>query len=224
MENATGKSDANASQGQLKIVVLGATGGTGLEVVRQATERGHSVTAFVRAPDRLGALRNQIEVKKGNLMDSPQLAQVIGGHDAVISTFGPRSPVSKADVHLLQQFARALMGAMVKSNVRRVVVESVAFLFKDAIFPPAHLLGRLLFPQVVADASAMEHVFANSQLDWTMVRPPELTDKPYTGKYRVRDGHLPRFGFKIARADVADFMITAAENCSWVGKIVGISN
>jgi hypothetical protein len=70
----------------------------------------------------------------------------------------------------------------------------------------------------------MERVFTGSQLDWTMVRPPELTDKPYTGKYRVRQGQLPLFGFKIARADVADFMITAAENCSWVGKIVGISN
>jgi hypothetical protein len=132
--------------------------------------------------------------------------------------------VSKADVHLLQQFARALTGATMKTNVRRVVVESVAFLFKDAIFPPAYLLGRLLFPQVVADASAMEHVVAHSQLDWTMVRPPELTDKPYTGKYRVRGGHLPLFGFKIGRADVADFMIKAAENCSWVGKIAGISN
>ena len=224
MENATGKSDATASQGQLKLVILGATGATGLEVVRQATERGHSVTAFVRAPDRLGALRNQIEVKKGNLMDSPQLAQVIEGHDAVISTFGPRWPVSKADVHLLQQFAHALMGAIVKTNVRRVVVESVAFLFKNAVFPPAYLLGRLLFPQVVADASAMEHVFAHTQLDWTMVRPPELTDKPYTGNYRVRDGHLPLFGFKIGRADVAEFMIKAAETCSWIGKIVGVSN
>ena len=111
-----------------------------------------------------------------------------------------------------------------KTNVRRVVVESVAFLFKNAVFPPAYVLGRLFFRQVVDDASAMERVFAGSQLDWTMVRPPELTDKPYTGKYRVRQGQLPPFGFKIARADVADFMITAAENCSWVGKIAGVSN
>jgi putative NADH-flavin reductase len=208
----------------MKLVVLGATGGTGLEVVRQALQRGHSVAALVRSPDRLTPFGGQITVKQGDLLSSVDLEQVIRGHDAVVSAFGPRLPVSKADAHLLQQFADALMGAMLKTNVRRVVVESVAFLFKDAIFPPAHLLGRLLFPQVVDDASAMEHVFAHSQLDWTMVRPPELTDKPYTGKYRVRDGHLPLFGFKIGRADVADFMITAAENCSWIGKIVGVSN
>jgi putative NADH-flavin reductase len=208
----------------MKLVVLGATGGTGLEVVRQALQRGHSVAALVRSPHRLTPFGGQITVKQGDLLSSVDLEQVIRGHDAVVSAFGPRLPVSKADAHLLQQFADALMGAMLKTNVRRVVVESVAFLFKDAIFPPAHLLGRLLFPQVVDDASAMEHVFAHSQLDWTMVRPPELTDKPYTGKYRVRDGHLPLFGFKIGRADVADFMITAAENCSWIGKIVGVSN
>src|SRR5262249_24077018 len=106
----------------------------------------------------------------------------------------------------------------------RVVVESVAFLFKDAIFPPAYLPGRLFFRQVVNDASAMEQVFAESELDWTMVRPPQLTDTPYTGKYRVREGHLPRFGLKISRADVADFMIKATENSSWTGKIVGIAN
>jgi hypothetical protein len=62
------------------------------------------------------------------------------------------------------------------------------------------LRARLLFPGVVADTSAMERIFRDSELDWTMVRPPQLTDKPYTGRYRVREGRLPRFGFKISRA------------------------
>ena len=70
----------------------------------------------------------------------------------------------------------------------------------------------------------MERVFGESDLDWTMVRPPELTDRPYTGRYRVREGHLPLFGFKISRADVANFMIKAVENRSSIHKIVGLSN
>jgi len=224
MENATGRSDATARLGHLKLVVLGATGATGLEVARQATERGHSVTAFVRAPDRLGALKNQIAVKKGDLLDSSQLAKGIEGHDAVISAFGPRLPVTKADEHLLQQFATALTKAMEGTRVRRVVVESVAFLFKDSIMPPTYLLGRLLFPAVVADSAAMERIFAESSLDWTMVRPPELTNGPYTGKYRVRKGHLPAFGFKISRANVADYMIKAVEQHLSSRTIVGLSN
>jgi hypothetical protein len=68
-------------------------------------------------------------------------------------------PVKKTEAHLLEQFAGALTKAMLHSNVRRVVVESVAFLFKDSFLPPAYLLGRLLFPRTVADASAMEQVF-----------------------------------------------------------------
>jgi putative NADH-flavin reductase len=208
----------------MKLIVLGATGGTGLELVGRAIKRGHSVTAFVRSPERLRPLQDRIIVKQGNLLDSAQLEQVIKSHDAVLSGFGPRLPLSKADAHLLQQFAIALTSAMLQAGVRRVVVESVAFLFKDSIIPPAYLLGRLLFPGIVADASTMEQVFERSGLDWTIARPPELTDKPYTGKYRVREGHLPPFGFRISRADVADFMIKTVEDRSSIGKIVGICN
>jgi putative NADH-flavin reductase len=207
----------------MKLVVLGATGATGLEIVRQALDRGHSVTALVRSPERLKPFGDRISVKHGDLLNSADMEEVLKGHDAVVSGFGPRAPISKADAHLLEQFATALTSAMLHTQVRRVVVESVAFLFRDSIMPPAYILGKLLFPGIVADASAMERVFEKSGLDWTMVRPPELTDKPYTGTYRIREGHLPRFGFKISRADVADFMIKAVEDHSSIRKIVGVS-
>ncbi|PYV99929.1 MAG: hypothetical protein DMG89_06195 [Acidobacteria bacterium] len=208
----------------MKLLVLGATGGTGLEIVRQATQRGHHITAFVRSPEKLKPFNGRINLEQGNLLDSIQLEKVIQGHDAVLSAFGPRVPVSKTDAHLLEQFATGLTQAMLHTAVRRVVVESVAFLFKEAIIPPAYFLGRLFFPGMVADASAMENVFEESGLDWTMARPPELTDKPYTGKYRVREGRLPLFGFRISRADVADFMLTAVEDRCLIGKVIGLCN
>jgi putative NADH-flavin reductase len=208
----------------MKLVVLGATGGTGLQIVRQAIDHGHSVTAFVRSPPPLKPFRDRITVIQGDLLNSAELEGAIKGHDAVLSGFGPRLPVSKDDANLLRQFATALTGAMLNAGVRRVVVESVAFLFRDSIVPPAYLLGRLLFPGIVADASAMEQILGESVLDWTIVRPPELTDKPYTGKYRVRESHLPRFGFRVSRADVADFMLKAVENHVSSRKIVGVCN
>ena len=208
----------------MKLLVLGATGGTGLEIVRQATDQGHSVTAFVRSPDRLKPFRDRITIKQGDLLNSDELEQVVTGHDAVLSGFGPRIPVLKADADLLQRFAVALTRAMRQAGVRRVVVESVAFLFKSVIIPPAYVLGRLFFPGIVRDAAAMEEVFAKSGLDWTIARPPRLTDKPHTGRYRVRDGHLPSFGFTISRADVADFMIRTVESGSFIGKIAGVCN
>lgn len=207
-----------------KLVVLGATGGTGLEIVRQAVEHGHAVTALVRSPQRLEPYQDRVVVRQGDLLNRGQLKQAIEGHDAVVSGFGPRWPISKNEANLLERFASALTGAMLDAGVSRVVVESVAFLFKDSVVPPVYLLGRMFFPGVVADASAMERIFAESELDWTMVRPPELTNKPFTGKYRVREDHLPRFGVTISRADVADFMLKAVENHLASHKIVGVSN
>ena len=143
----------------MKLLVLGATGGTGLAMVREAIERGHSVTAFVRSPERLKPFGDHITIRQGNLLNAAELEPVIKGHEAVLSGFGPRLPVSKADANLLRQFGGALTAAMPKAGVKRVVVESVAFLFKDSIIPPAYLLGRLLFPGIVADASGMEEWF-----------------------------------------------------------------
>jgi putative NADH-flavin reductase len=208
----------------MKLVVLGATGGVGLEIVRQAIERGHSVTAFVRSPERLKPFQDRIAVKQGDLLNSSEVERAIQGHDAVLSGFGPRVPISKDDANLLRDFAVALTAAMQHVEVRRVVVVSTAFLFRDSIVPPTYLFGRLFFPGVVVDAAAMERIFEGSGLDWTIVRPPQLTDKPRTGRYRVREGHLPRFGFNISRADVADCFLKTVEDRGSVGKILGASN
>lgn len=206
----------------MKLLVLGATGGIGIEIVRQSLERGHSVTALVRSPERLKPLDGRITVTTGNLLDARGLARTIAGHDAVLSAFGPRVPIAKADAHLLRDFATALTTAMKQAGVRRGLVVSTAFLFKDAVFPPAHLVGRLFFSGIVADATDMEKILSASGLDLTIVRPPQLTDKPHTGKFRAREGHLPFGGFNIPRADVADFMLQSAENRAFPRAIVGV--
>lgn len=208
----------------MKLVVLGATGGTGLELVRQSLERGHQVTAFVRSPEALRSFRDRVCVRQGNLLDSAQLADAIRGHDAILSGFGPRVPIAKSDTNLLREFAAALTAAMSSAAVCRVIVISTAFLFKDSVIPPTYMLGRLFFPGVVVDSAASEQIITGTNLDWTIVRPPQLTDKPLTGKYRLRFGHLPRFGFKVSRADVADSFLNALENRSTVRRILGVSN
>jgi len=80
----------NARKHTMKLLVLGATGGTGLEIISQAIERGHSLTAFVRAPDPLKRFGDRIAVVRGNLLNSSELQRVLKGHDAVLSGFGPR--------------------------------------------------------------------------------------------------------------------------------------
>ncbi len=208
----------------MRLVVLGATGGTGLEIVRRAVEQGHTVTAFVRSSGRLEPFRERIAVRLGDLLDSDELGEAIKGHDAVLSGFGPRLPIAKADEDLLHRFAVALTTAMRRAQVRRVVVESTAFLFRDSIVPPTYLFGRVFFPSVTRDAAAMERVLVESDLDWTIVRPPKLTDKTQNGSYRVREGHLPRFGFSISRADVADCFVKVVEDPATIRKVLGASD
>lgn len=208
----------------MKIAVLGATGGTGMELVRESLNRGHSVTAFVRNAARMSEFQCKIRIVEGDLLDRSLLAKVFENHHAVLSGFGPRVPVAKSDAHLLGQFAAVLTGAMQDAKVRRLVIISTAFLFKDSIVPPTYPLGKLLFRSVVTDSAALERTIQESALEWTIVRPPQLTDGPMTGSYRERIGHLPRLGFKISRADVAHYFVEAIGKSDVMRKIVGISN
>jgi len=208
----------------MKLLILGATGGIGLEIVRQAIDGGHQVTALVRTPERLKEFGDHLTVIQGDVLNGGEIERALEGQDAVLSGFGAREPRSKADADLLRRFAVALTGAMLHAKIRRLVAVSVAFLFKDSIIPPTYLFGRLFFRDVLIDASGMEDIFRKSELDWTILRPPQLTDKPPTGKYRVREGHLPRFGFTISRADVAECFIKTVKDRASVGKILGVSD
>jgi putative NADH-flavin reductase len=208
----------------VKLIILGATGGTGLELIRRSLLHGHSVTAFVRASRGLEEFRDRFTVREGNVLDQNALTQALQGHDAVLSAFGPRVPIAKSDAHLLEGFATVLTRAMSDAGLRRAVIISTAFLFKDSIIPPTYLIGKLLFPTVVTDSAALEGIFQKSDLDWTIVRPPQLTDTPFTGNYRVRLGHLPRMGFKIGRPDVAEYFVQAAADHTLIRKVVGLSN
>ena len=116
----------------MKLLVLGATGGTGQEIVRQAIERGHSVTAFVRLPDRLNPFKDRITIKQGDLLNSVELEQAIRGHDAVLSALGPRVPISKADANLLQRFAVAFRteGQTLYGEISRARGTSAALRFQ----------------------------------------------------------------------------------------------
>jgi putative NADH-flavin reductase len=195
-----------------------------MELVRESLKRGHSVTAFVRNAAGLSELQGRIRVVEGDVFDRGTLACVLDNHNVVLSGFGPRVPIAKSDAHLLQQFAAVLTGAMQDAKVRRLVIISTAFLFKDSIVPPTYVLGKLLFPSVVADSAALEKTIQESTAEWTIVRPPQLTDGPMTGSYRERIGHLPRLGFRISRANVAHYFVKAIEKGDVMRKIVGISN
>src|SRR5437868_14905976 len=200
----------------VKLFVIGATGRTGREVIQQALARNHHVTAFVRSPASLPLKNERLSVLKGNAMDENQLFRAIQNHDAVLSTLGPREVFKPTS--MLHDSAVATTRAMNRSGVKRLVVLSAA-----AHFPGIpNRIASFIMRNHMRDSLAMEEIVQSNGLDWTIARPPRLTQEDYT-TYRSRERAAPKMGFTVSRKAVAAFMLDAIEQKKHVRKIVGIA-
>ncbi|MFI6512643.1 NAD(P)-dependent oxidoreductase [Streptosporangium sp. NPDC050855] len=212
----------------MKLTVCGATGGTGQEVVRQALEAGHEVTAVVRDPARLPGDLAGARVVTADVTDPRSLRPAIEGRDAVLSGLGARSR-GQAKAGVAAPVTRGILAAMAGCGVRRLVVVSAAPLGTS---PPGEpfLDRRILTPLVRAvlspvydDLRAMERAIAESDTDWTVLRPPRLLNGPVTGRYRLAVGSGVRAGRTIARADLAHAMLAVLDDPATVRRTVGIA-
>ncbi len=200
----------------MKLFVIGATGRTGWEIVQQALARDHDVTAFVRSPEGITSRNGRLTVRKGNAMDESQLFDAMQNHDAVLSTLGPREVFKPSS--MLRDSALATSLAMNRSGVKRLVVLSAA-----AHFPGIpNRIASFIMRNHMRDSLGMEEIVQASGLDWTIARPPRLTQEQYS-TYRSREGAAPKMGFTLARKAVAAFMLDAIEQEKHFHKIVGIA-
>jgi putative NADH-flavin reductase len=207
----------------MNLVVVGATGRTGRELVEQAVARGHRVTALVRNPQKLGTPRDGLTVTRGDPLSTHAVSAVLPGHDAVLSAMGPPGA---GRTTVVQDSARAIVTGMKAAGMRRLLVLSVALLF-----PGTGLIGaalrRTLLRGVADDSEEMERIVRASDLDWTIVRPPRLINGPRTESYVVSVDRLPPGSggtASIRRADVARFLLDEAERPAHVRQIVGIAH
>ena len=180
-----------------------------------ARARGDGVCALAEE-DRLS--ERKLRVVPGDLLNADQLAQMLPGHDAVLSAFGPST---LRRVRTRAQFGAVLAKALQRSGVTRALVVSSALLFPEQN-ATGNLLRATLFRNLLPDMTAMEEALERDGLDWTIVRPPRLTNGPLKRNYSVADGRLPK-GMTISRACVADFMVKEAEQPAHVRQIVGLS-
>jgi putative NADH-flavin reductase len=158
----------------MRLLILGATGGTGRALIHQAIGRGHAITAFVRSPQKLGWLIERIVVRKGDPRSIADLQAVVSGHDAVLSALGPPGV---GPTTILRAAAKSTVAAMQAAGVRRLLVVSAAILFGD-LGITGSVLRRTLLRNVGDDSLEMERMVMASGLDWTIVRPPRLTNGP----------------------------------------------
>jgi putative NADH-flavin reductase len=207
------------SNSPTSLFILGATGGTGRELIQQARQRGHRVTAFVRSPDKLGPLADQVTVVRGDPRSADELRAALPGHDAVLSALGP-SGIGRNT--LVSDAARSTVSAMQATGVHRLLVVGVAMLFPGLL---NGFVRRTFLKNVATDHAEMESVVTASNLDWTIARPPRLTNGPLTRSYGVGDGRMPTgTGLTISRADLAHFLLQEIEHPAHVQRIVGLAS
>jgi putative NADH-flavin reductase len=221
----------------MKLAIIAATGGVGRELLQQSLAAGHDVTAVVRNP---GKLSRQVRAVSTDLTapDPAALESAVAGADAVLSGLGPHS---NSDAGIASQGTRAILAAMRATGVQRIVAVSAAPVStvptRTNPNPPKHDPGdgffmRYLFSHVAnarfgkvyTDLAQMEDILASSGLDWTVVRPPQLTDKPLTGTYRTAYGQNIRGGWSVPRADVAQFMIAVLGQPGTIHQAIGIAS
>ena len=221
----------------MKITIFGATGGIGGQAVRQAVAAGHDVTAAVRHPGRLADGVRAVQVD----LDAPDqgaLVTAVAGADAVLSGLGPRS---LAETGIASRGTRAIVAAMQAAGARRLIVVSAAPIgtvpSPARPHPPRHDPGegfftrhvavpaiKMLLRKPYADLALMEDAVTGSGLDWTIVRPPRLTNRPLTGSYRTAYGRNLKRGLIISRADVAHLMLRLIAEPGSIGQTVGIAS
>jgi uncharacterized protein YbjT (DUF2867 family) len=203
----------------MKVLVLGATGGTGREIVREAGAQGHSVVALVRSKAKAIDLAGA-ELVEGDARDEQALSRALENCSGVISSLGtPVSPLR--EVTLLSTATRALVMAMERRNVRRLVCITGlgagdsrghgGFLFDHLFFP-------LLLQKVYADKDRQEDAVRASKLDWVLVRPVVLTDKPARGTVRAETDLSGIHGGTVARGDVAKFVVQQLTDDTWLRR------
>ncbi len=221
----------------MKLTVFAATGGIGRYLLEQAQAGGHDVTAVVRNPQNL---TQKVRTVRADLAhpDMTMVEQAVWGADAVLSGLGART---SADYGVAGRGTRAIVDAMTATGTKRLVVVSAAPMgtvaSPDRPHPPKHDPGdgffmrhlgatfaKTMFGKNYADLAVMEDVVMASPLQWTIVRPPKLTDKARTGDYRIALGRNIRGGFSISRADVADCMLAMLDRPDSVGQTVGVAS
>jgi putative NADH-flavin reductase len=220
----------------MKLTIFAATGGIGHHLLEQALDAGHDVTAVVRNPGKLHGRARTVTVDLA-AADPAALQSAVDGAGAVLSCLGPRSG---SETGVTSRGTRAIVAAMQATQVRRIVVVSAAPIgtvpSPGRPKPPKHDPGdgffmRNLFGPLTkaglrkhyADLALMEDVLRGSGLDWTVVRPPRLTDKPLTGTYRTAFGQNIRGGAFVARADVAHLMLRVLDQPETIKQTIGVA-
>lgn len=208
----------------MNVSILGATGGTGQELTKQALASGHTVKVLVHSPDKVAIRHDRLEVVKTDILNesAATLAQKLGGSKVVLSALGV---TNLGITHFYSDTAKQLVAAVKQADVKRLM-----FVSSVGADPADHepwwylwIVRRLLINYYVDMARMEQFVMDTADLDWIIVRPSYLTNGEKTGVYRVTPRYAPKGGIRISRADLADFMLKQLEADTFVRQTPAVA-
>ncbi len=207
----------------MKILIIGASRGTGAEAVKNALEGGHLVTAFARNPSKLELEHERLQRVQGDFHQADSVARAMPGHDAVIVTASVTAIKEfKSNPHYFSRGTQYVIDAMKQQGVKRVSVLS-AFGTGDSRRAANWFLEKLMISWLLKtayeDHERQERLVMDSGLDWVIARPTRLTNGP-AGKRYLAETAIAPVPSSISRADVAEFLVRAVTEDTWLGKAV----
>lgn len=210
----------------MKIFIVGGTGKTGRELIKQGLERGHSITALVRNPEKIKLNNPNLKIIKGNVLTPESFEEDLHEQDAVLSALGHKRFI--IPTRILSKGTKNIINAMNKHNVKRFIcITSLGV--NDSRFKLGLYYTLFTIPFILLfyflDKSRQERLIMNSDLDWTIIRPGQLTN----GKKRTNYKHGLSVGNyiltkMISRASVAHFMLNQLDDDIYLKKAPGIIN
>lgn len=208
----------------MKLAVFGGTGKTGQHIIQQALDVGYDVVALARNPAKLAVQHPRLRLIQGDILDAASVAQTIEGADAVISVLGPSS--NKPEF-AISRGMDAILSAMQRYHVRRIIISAGAGVREPGDHPTwvdrfFGVVLNLVSKNVVADMQQVVHKVKTSNCDWTVVRVPMLTDDPAKGQLKI--GMVGDIRPRIARADMAAFMLKQLKDTQYLQQAPAISN
>jgi len=204
----------------MRLVIFGATGATGRHVIEQALKLGHNVTAIVRAPGAFAMSHPKLKTTQAELHDPAAMRLAVQNQDVIISVLGVRKGGSST---ICADGAKSILAAMAATGTRRLVALSAygaSETQRDTLFIR---FVRSVIAAKMRDKDEMERLIRNSDVTWTLVRPPALTNGKLTGSYRFGSNLKIGMSGRISRSDLAEFILKEAISDANSKKILSVT-
>ncbi|WP_433695428.1 SDR family oxidoreductase [Paraburkholderia phenoliruptrix] len=210
------------------IALFGATGPTGRHIIEEALKHGYNLSVYTRDAKKLASFVGRVEIVVGDLQDHSAIAKCVQGAYAVISALGPNGLKVQGDKPIMRGLTN-IIAAMKQAGIRRLIQISTAayrdpkdgFAFKPHAFA---LLFKLIARKGYEDIKATGELVANSDLDWTLVRIPNLKDGPADGSMDVGWYGKAKLSMKLSRGNLAKFLVDQVTDRKFVRAAPGIAN